>query len=59
MMIFLQTDKYFSLAFLLEKTMQVKGTRLAGLCLVYTKLLFPLKSLALARINVSPSKCIY
>lgn len=58
MMIFLQADKYFSVDFLLEKNIQVKGTRLAGLCLVYTKLLFPLKNLAVASISVSPSKCI-
>jgi len=58
MMIFLQTDKYFSVAFPLEKNIQGKGARLAGLCLVYAKLLFPLKSLAVASVSVSPSKCI-
>lgn len=41
MMIFLQTDKYFSVDFLLEENIQVKGTRLAGLCLVYKSFYFP------------------
>lgn len=58
MMIFLQTDKYFSIDFLLEKTIHAKGTRLAGLCLVYTKLLFSLKSHAVASISVSLSRCV-
>lgn len=56
MMIFLQADKYFSVDFLLEKNIQVKGTRLAGLCLVYTKLLFPFKiSLSLALVSLHPN----
>jgi len=58
MMIFLQTDKYFNVDFPLEKNIWVKGARLAGLCLVYTKLLFSLKSHAVASISVSLSKCI-
>lgn len=58
MMIFLQTDKYFNVDFPLEKNIWVKGARLADLCLVYTKLLFSLKSHAVASISVSLSKCI-